>query len=260
MAKSTVNPTAVTFSAGSRVKVGPVGTSSSGLSYMGLLGDTVTFAAEQSVRQKLDRYPEVVVAESIQSQSARLEFTIREWTRLNLMRSLGLEAADVTDVAGGDQVMNETRTFNTDVILTSYPLKAGETLTVASEDGATTYQPGADYFVLPRDLEGRTLVARADGGTIPAGAAVTLDYTYISKARTEMPIGRRAQVVYYTLEIEEEYTNGATTSMRMHRTRLGLSGNLTMQGAENSADLPMVAQALYEPSQDELARLVFTDV
>ena len=258
--KSTVNAGAVTFSAGSRVKVGAVGAPSSSLAYMGLLGDSVTFNVEQSVRQKMDRYPEVVVAESIQGQSARLEFTIREWTRLNIMRSLGLEAADVTDVAGGDQSMSEVRSLTNGLSLASYPVKGGEQVTLRSEDGQTTYSEGSDFFVVERDLEGRTLVVRNASGAIPENASVELSYTYVSKARTEMPIGRRAKVAYYTLEIEEEYTNGSSTSLRMHRARLGLSGNLTMQGAENSADLPMVAQALFDPTQDELARLVFTDV
>lgn len=260
MAKSTVNPAYVTFSAGSRVRVGTQGAPSSALRYVGLLGEQMPFNVEQSIRQKMDRFPEVVVAESIQGQSARAEPVFREWTRENMLLALGLEAADVTDIAGGDQTISEARALTNGLALTSYPVKQGESVTVRSEDGATTYAPGTDFFVVPRDLEGRTLVVRNVGGNIPAGEGVTIDYTYESRKRTVMPIGRRATVTYYTVEIEEEYTNGSSILLRFHRARIGLRGNLAMQGAEDGADLPVAIQALFDPTQDELASLTFTDL
>lgn len=106
--RSTVNADAVTFSAGARVAVGvrtsPVTLQNleTGLSAavpVGLLGADITFNLEQTVRQKMDRFPEVVVAEAVQAQNASAELVLREWTNANLLLALGLEAIDTTDVA-----------------------------------------------------------------------------------------------------------------------------------------------------------------
>ena len=62
--KSTNNPNDVTFSAGSAVYVGPYGTAVQELPLIGLLAADMSVNVEQTVRQKMDRFPEVVVAES----------------------------------------------------------------------------------------------------------------------------------------------------------------------------------------------------
>lgn len=106
--RSTVNADAVVFSAGAIVRVGartsPVTSASlntdlAAATAVGLLGADVSFNIEQTVRQKMDRFPEVVVAEAMQAQNASAELVLREWTNANLMLALGLETADVTAVA-----------------------------------------------------------------------------------------------------------------------------------------------------------------
>lgn len=260
MGKSTVNPPYVTFSAGTRTRLGDEGTPSEALRYVGLLGDTMPFNVEQNFRAKTDRYPEVTVAESIQSQAASVDATLREWTRPNMLLALGLEPEDTDIIIGGDQTITEARSLTNGMGLLSHPVKGGSPLTVTSPDGNTTYQEGVDYFVLARDLEGRSLVVRRSDGNIPEGAGVSVQYTYVGRQQTVMPIGRRATVKYYAVEFEEEYTNGTMVKLRFHRARIGLRGSLNMQGAEDSADLPIAVQALFDPTQNELASLTYTDL
>ena len=256
MAKSTNNPNAVTFSAGSQIFIGAYGTPPQALPLIGLLAADVAFNAEQTMRQKMDRFPEVVVAESIQGQSANIDLTAREWTDSNLQLGLGLESEDVTAYAGGDQRLSESVSFNgAGVAALAQPLKAGETLTLTSDDETTTYNAGTDYVALPRDLQGRTLIYRLEGN-IPAGTALRASYTYQERGRTVMPVGRRATVVYRTVRVVEEFTNGGRAELIMWRARVGIRGAFSFNSAENSGDIPLVAQALFDPAKDELASLI----
>ena len=254
--KSTNNPNDVTFSAGSAVYIGPYGTSVQELALIGLLAADMSLNVEQTVRQKMDRFPEVVVAESIQAQSARAELTVREWNDENLKLAFGLTADDVTTHPGGDQNVTQAATFRDDLIVLENPIKPGEAVTLTTPDGVTIYTAGADYVTVPRDLQGRTLVYRLAAGAIPAGADVQASYTYTERGRTVHPIGRRATVVYRTVRIVEELTSGGKTEVVMWRARVGVRGAFAMNAAENSGDIPLVAQALYDPAHDELASLI----
>jgi hypothetical protein len=189
--KSTVNAQDVTFSAGSRVEVGtrttPVTSSSlttdlDSLTPIGLLAANMTFNIEQTVRQKMDMFPEVVVAEAVQAQAAAADLTVREWTNDNLMLALGLEGTDTTDVA---------------------------------QD---------------------------------AGPPVTPAYK-------ELPIGRRATVVYRIVRITEYLTNGKYYEAIFWKARVGARAAIQMNAVEEGADIPLIVQAIFEPEKDMLVAI-----
>jgi hypothetical protein len=233
---------------------------------IGLLGEAVSLGVEQTFRETIDRYPEVVVASSIQSQQSMIEAVLHEWGDINLMLSFGLEASDTTVVAAGDvNVVDETQIFNSaDLIVLNFPLKAGESVVVTDEAGATpttTYTAGTDYIVLPRDLQGRTLIYRVSGGGIAANATVYVDYTYNLPARREMPIGRKSATVYRSVRLVEDLDNGGRWEAHIWRCRVGMRGGLNPNASDpaTSAAIPITIQALYEPSQDMLWNLVNFD-
>lgn len=265
--KSTAIAQHVTFSAGARVLIGAYQTPISALPSVGLIGTDFTFTPEQTVRQKMDHFPSVVVAEAIEQHTAQCEMTLREFNTGNLKLGLGLEDADVTTEAGGDTVVtDEPYTFNADnFILLNQPVKAGAAITVTDQEGAptglVTYVEGTDYFVAGRDVQGRTLIYRTAAGAIPAAGTVYVDYTYNLPTRTIMPIGKRASVVYKTVKVEEELTNGGKHELIFWKARVGFRGGLNLNAeGESSADLPMVVEALYDPAHGELAQHINYEV
>lgn len=100
MGYSTADANKVMFSKGARVLIGAVDAAKAACTPVGLLGADASLNINPTYRQKQDRFPEVVVAEAIQSVTAEGRFVLREWTKQNLIYALGLAAADVTDVAG----------------------------------------------------------------------------------------------------------------------------------------------------------------
>src|SRR5690606_22699863 len=97
---STNDPSKVQFSKGARVLIGAVDAAKGSCTPVGLLGADATLNINPTYRQKQDRFPEVIVAEAIQSVTAEGRFVLREWTKENLRLALGLATDDVTDVTG----------------------------------------------------------------------------------------------------------------------------------------------------------------
>lgn len=261
--KSTLNADKVTFSAGARARIGAHGTPIASLPYVGLLGEDITFQATQEMRQKTDQFPRVTVAQAVLSQAAQLNMILREFTVPNLLLGLGLEEDDVTEEAGGDTaVTDEAVTFNSDgVAALRYPLKAGSSITSVQDAAGGAGTPSVedtDYVVIERDLQGRTLL-KAIGGNIAAGDTVYVDYTYALPQRTILPIGRRATVAYKSIFLEEELTNGGKHELWIPRAQVGFAGNFNLNAAENSGEVPIVAQALYDATEDALALHYYYD-
>jgi len=163
-----LNPNKVTFSAGAKVKVARYG--SQNFTELGLLGEDANLVFDRQVRQKNDYYPEVPVAVAVRSESASLEFTVREWTPENVALAFGLTSDDVVTTTNPQQ---------------------------------TTHT---------------------------------------------MKVGGRGTVNYYTLKIEEDLTNGERRVFTLHKAILGIRGGLPILTAETAADLPMVANAVYDPT------------
>lgn len=255
---SVVNPQKVTFSAGAKVYSGDYGTPEASLAALGLLGADAAFNAEQTMRSKMDRFPEVVVAQSIQAQNASMELVLREWTKESLLTAWGLNQSDIVEEAGGDTaVVDETYVFGAnDTFILTQPVKSGTSLTITDSTGVTTYVEGTDFAVIDRDSEGRTVVVRlSTGGSIAAGESVLVDYTYNLPARRIFPVGKVAQVRYRTLKLVEPFTNGGKAEIMIWKAQIGIRGSLALNAAENGADLPIVVNALFDPARGELASL-----
>lgn len=90
------NKNAVVFSATTQVFVKPYGAPDSQYRPVGLLGQNAQLQVEEAVREKKDFFPEVPVAVAVQSRSARLEATLREWESDNVAIAFGLTDSDFT--------------------------------------------------------------------------------------------------------------------------------------------------------------------
>ena len=90
------NKNAVVFSATTQVFVKPYGAPDSKYRPVGLLGQNAQLQIEEAVREKKDFFPEVPVAVAVQSRSARLEATLREWESDNVAIAFGLTDNDFT--------------------------------------------------------------------------------------------------------------------------------------------------------------------
>lgn len=168
------NPAAVTFSASTQVYVKPYGAGDDQYRPLGLLGTNATLQVEEQVREKRDFYPEVPVAVAVQSRSARLEATVREWTTDNIALAFGLADDDYTAQTGPEGTV--------------------ETVTVGL------------------------------GGTIN----------------------------YYTVKLVETLTNGWTREVVLHKARVGLRGGLAFASAEEGGDIPIVVNAVFDPTTNAL--------
>lgn len=242
----------VTFPARTRLYFGVYGTADVALTHFGLLGQNANMNLEQTFRQKIDGFPEVPVAEAIQAQAGSMEALLRELKKDALLLGLGLHESDIEEAAGGDEVVeDEAVEFNAnDVGVLAHPIKIGEAVTVDDGD-TTTYTEGTDYFLVPRDLEGRSYLVRIDGGAIPAEGTVYVDYTWNQPEYQEFPIGQIGQVRYWTIRLEEDLTNGGRTEVRLHKARVGIRGAVPFNAPEG-ADIPVTIQALFDESRDQL--------
>jgi len=254
----TVTPARVTFSAKTRLYYGIQGTPDASLAHFGLLGQSATMNLDQTFRQKMDQFPEVEVASAIQAQSGSMEAVLREWKRDALLMGLGLHSTDITEEAAADTVVlasaGEAVTFDAaGVAVLAHPMKSGEALAVnsAAGGGGTASVAGTDYFVVERDKEGRTLLVRIGGGNIAAEATVYVAYTYNIPAYEEYPVGRIGQSRYWTLRLEEDFTNGGRMAIYIPRARIGLRGGLNLNAPEG-ADMPVTIQALFDTTADAL--------
>lgn len=95
----------VTFSAGATVRAfiygNNVPAALSTLVNLGSIKHEVTFNVEQTFRQKKDGFPQVVIAEAIDQQTARLELVLQEWKQYNIQVAFGLRNTDVTAAVSG---------------------------------------------------------------------------------------------------------------------------------------------------------------
>lgn len=256
MGKSVVNASAVTFSAGSEVYVGPYGTSLGSLTKIGLLAQEMTLNLEQQFRIANDRYPEVEVARAIQSQALNLEFVLQELKQLSFELAFNLDSGDLTAVAGGDTVVsNEGVKLNADGVAgLRFPIKASVAPVVTNVGGTVTYVAGTDYLLVPRDFQGRTLIYRLSSGSIPAGANLEVDYTYNLPTRREYPLGRRTQPITRTLMLRTDLTNGGRLEFVMWRGFVGLRGGFN-PNQNDTLGLPMLAAGQFDVTQDALGHL-----
>jgi len=254
---STVAPERVTFGKDTKLFAGPYGTAESGLAELGLLAEDASLELSQEYRTKTDAFPRVPVAQAIQAQSGKLAAVLREWRKETLLAAFGLYESDIVETAGSDvNVTDEAVTLNAnDFGVLAHPIKAGTSPVVTSSDGATTYTEGTDYIVIPRDVEGRTLIYRLVGGTIPASATLAVDYTYVAQTMREYPIGKVGQVRYYTVKLVEDLTNGGRTEVLIHKATFALDGNVAFNSQDSSADLPVAVEAVMDPSLGELLKI-----
>ncbi|GEM47214.1 hypothetical protein [Deinococcus cellulosilyticus] len=239
----------VTFPKSTKFYAGEYGTAEGALTHMGLLGDNTSLTLNRQMRRKMDRYPEVVVAETIQSEDVSGNVTVREWTRQNLTWMFGLHNSDTTEVAGGDTaVTDEAITLNTNGVgYLKNPFKSGTTPTVsnAAGGGATNYVANTDYVLIPRDAEGRSMIYRLSGGAIASGATVYVDYTWTAPQYREIVIGNQAAPRYFTCKFEETATNGTKTVTVIHKCRLGMNGAMTLNAPEGK-DIPFAINGIYD--------------
>jgi hypothetical protein len=244
-----INPNAVTFTAGTAIKLAKYGTARAALVFMGLLAQGVTANMEQTTRQKKDGFPEVVVAEALQAQSMTLEATLREWRKATIAPAFGMLDTDVTTTAGVDvPVVNDAITFNAaGIAVLTNPIKTATVAVVTNVGGTTTYVAGTDYDLLPRDLEGRTLLIRK-GVTIPANATVEVDYTFARVAMDSYSIGDPRPTRYYSVELIETLTNGETIKLFIPKASISLKGNLNFNVVDTGAELGIKVMGIKDPA------------
>jgi len=253
-----VNPNKVTFAANTALYWKKPSDPEGAYANLGLLGDTASLRFAVNYRRKKDMYPEVDVAVAVQSYEASMEATLREWRRDVVALGLGMWPEDVPVTPGGDvTVTDEATTFNADDIAAlAHPAKPGETIIVTSDDGGTTYSEGTDYLVIPRDLEGRTLLYRLSGGSIPAGATVLVDYTYTAGDRFEVTLGGTQQIRVVSLKLVEQMTNGDTRIAIIPRAIISIRDSLPFREAEAGGDLPITVTALYDPTAGGIVKVI----
>ncbi len=254
MGYSTADANKVMFSKGARVLIGAVEAAKAACTPVGLLGADASLNINPTYRQKQDRFPEVVVAEAIQSVTAEGRFVLREWTKQNLIYALGLAAADVTDVAGSPvNIVDDPATMGADGILT-----IGHTgltnIVVKDQTGVTTYVLNTDYAVA--EVDGKTLII-ALGGGISASDDLLVSYDYTPVAHSILPIGKASSPTYYGVWIEEELTGSATarSDYQIYKARIGIDGGFNINSAEQGADIPVIIQAVLSSGKTELGQL-----
>ena len=251
---SVVQADKVVFAKRTKLKISPYGTARAAIANVGLLAKGVPFNMEQTMRKKIDAYPEVTVAEAIQAQNASIETTLREWRKDTLLIALGLFQADITEVAGGDVVVAaEAFTLNSNrVSALQYRAKAVPAPVIKL--GATTLVLGTDYNIFT-DLEGRTTIVGI-GPVAIAGVNLTAGYTYTNAAAVEQyKIGLGQATRYYTVELEELLTNGGTRKLWMPKASIGVRGALDFFTDESAGDTPIRINAIQDPGYDFLALL-----
>lgn len=265
-----VNGNRVTFSAKSRLYMGVYGTADANLAAIGLLGQDAQMNLEQTFRQKMDGFPEVPAAEAIQAQNGSMDAVLREWGQETLLLALGLQQSDITIAAGGDTVVaagaGDAVTFDatTGIAVLPHPVKLGSggvTLNTAADGTGTALVEGTDFFTVERDMEGRTLlVVIAASANLAAGDTAYAAYTYNLPAYEEYPVGSIAQVRYWTLRFEEDFTNAGGVKIYIPKARVGIRGSLAFNSRDQGADLPITISALFDNTAGVLMRIRNTTV
>jgi hypothetical protein len=74
-------------------------------------------------------------------------------------------------------------------------------------------------------------------------------------AYKELPIGRRATVVYRIVRITEYLTNGRFYEAVFWKARVGARAPIQLNAVEEGADIPLIIQAIFEPAKDMLVAL-----
>ncbi|NJK43220.1 MAG: hypothetical protein HC933_02200 [Pleurocapsa sp. SU_196_0] len=250
-----VNSNAVTFSGKTKLRIGKYGTNRGSLPLVGLIAQGASLNLEQTLRTKKDGFPEVDVAQAIQAQAGTLETQLMEYRKENIATAFGLYLdTDVTETVGADvAVTNEVITFNANgVAALNRPRKTSVAIVVEPVGGGTAYTIATDYTVVDRDLEGRTLIQRVSGGTIPAGGSVQVDYTYTGVAKEEYKIGKLSVVRYFSAELEEELTNGQIRKIYIPRCVVSLRGALNFNAVQDGGELPIRISAVQDSALDYL--------
>jgi hypothetical protein len=253
MGFSTANAEKVMFSKGARVLVGAVDAAKAACTPVGLLGADATLNINPTYRQKQDRFPEVIVAEAIQSVTAEGRFVLREWTKENLRLALGLATDDVTDVAGVEvNVVDEAHTVDAagKVVINRVDLS-----NIVVKEGAATLVLNTDYVVVETTTQ--TLIVALSGGAIAPLDTLLISYDYTPVAHSILPIGKASAPTYYGVWIEEELTGSATarSDFQIYKARIGLDGGFNINNAEQGADIPIVIQAVLASGKTELGQL-----
>ena len=245
-----VSPNSVTFSASTRLKLAKYGTARSALLLMGLLGQGITVNADQTLREKKDGFPEVVVAQALQSQGMSIECLLREWRKDTITAALGMIDTDVTTVTGVDvAIVNETKTVNaTGIVVLDNPIKAATLALVTNVGGTVTYSAATDYFLLPRDVEGRTIIVRTTASTIPANATLEIDYTWTRPAMNSYAIGANRPTRYYAAQLEETMTNGDIVCLYIPKASVSLRSGLNFNVVDTGAELAIKVTGIQDPS------------
>jgi hypothetical protein len=245
-----VNANSVTFSKNTKLKLAQYGTARAALILMGLLGQGLTVNAEQTLREKKDGFPEVIVASAIQAHALSLEAQLREWRKETIMPAFGMINSDITTTAGTDlAIVDEAVTFNANGIgLLSKSIKAATLPIVTGVGGAPLYAV-TDYTLISRDLEGRSLLVRTPASTISALETVKVDYTHARVAMDSYAIGDNNRPTrYYAVELEEQFTNGETVKLFIPKATISLRGGLNFNVVDTGAELGIRVVGVKDPA------------
>src|SRR5690606_12289480 len=208
---------------GARVLVGAVDAAKGACTPVGLLGADATLNINPTYRQKQDRFPEVIVAEAIQSVTAEGRFVLREWTKENLHLALGLATDDVTDVTVSP-VNVEDEEYVLDAGGVAAITRTGLSSISAVDGSDQALTEDTDYIVV--ETSAQTLIVALSGGSVGAADTVKVSYTYTPVAHSILPIGKASTPTYYGVWIEEELTGSATarSDYQIYKARIGLDG------------------------------------
>lgn len=250
---STVDATKVGFSEGARVLVGPVGATKNQCTPVGLLGADATLNINLTYRKKEDHFPQVEVASALQSAEVLGSLVLREWKRRNLQLAFDVPDSEVTDVPGSvENVTEEAHTIVNRSATLRFPGASNISITKAT----VPMVEDTDYTVTV--VDGRTVIVAIVGSALDNDDEIEVDYEYTPLVSTEMPIGRSGPRNYYTVIIEEKFTMSATAGADfvIHKAAIGLDGSLSINSAEDGADLPVVVNGVLDVGQASLAKLV----
>lgn len=91
-----------------------------------------------------------------------------------------INVLDPSVAANKTEVLAEAKTLNSsDEAVTTNPYVVGATVVVKNQAGTTTYVKDTDYTLTFQD-DGKAVITRKAGGTITAGAQLTIDYSYLN--------------------------------------------------------------------------------
>ena len=242
----------VVFSQGVQLRISAQHTPRVSLADMGLVGKGITVNLEQTMRKKIDAYPEVSVAEAILAQACTLETTLREWRKETLLVALGQYPTDMVQLAAGAQVITEEAfTLNSNRVGV---LGARAATPPVIKFGTTVLVLGTDYNVFT-DLEGRTVIV---GKSAVAATNTTLTATYTTPnlgALERYKVGGRQTTKYFAVELFETLTNGGTRALYIPKAGVTVRGALDFFTDESAGDVSIRIDALQDSALEYLALL-----